>query len=153
MYFFVPNAMVILNELYKFYHMFMRYRNILINCIIIAVKYVNIAFIFNNHIVDYNACLHNIFERFTIPKMISSTNNCKMLLEHSKCLVDILLCWLLSYNKMFVLIFLWIRIFFFLTNVDHKGIYSINKIVFRYIVMTMNWVINWKSSSFDEVSK
>ena len=98
----VSNLKMTMNELCKFrcmivWHWVMGSSMKLL--IINAFSSIKMTLIFDNHVMPYYACHHNVFKSFKFEETCSSTNNCKACLKHHKSSLYILSCCLLFFNK------------------------------------------------------
>ena len=92
---------------------------------------IGITFIFNYHVMQYYACLHNVIKSLCSPKTCSPTNNCISCLKHSKCTLYVLLDML---NPSLSTLWSWDCLY----KSGPWRIYTINKIVSPYIITTID---------------
>ena len=98
------NGIMMFNELHKVTSgiMWHQFGSTIIDLIIIKVicSKVSMSLIFNDHIMQYYTCHHNVLKHFKVEKTCKPVHNCKSHLKHSKCMFDILPSRLLCRSKM-----------------------------------------------------
>ena len=149
----ISNGIMTFNELHKVTSgiMWHQLKSTIIDLIIIKVicSKVSMSLIFNDHIMQYYTCLHNVLKCFKVEKMCMPTHNYTSRLKHSKCTFDILPTSLLCGSKMLSFTVLWCWNCF--DKCCPWWIYTICKIVPHQIVITIHWVINWRSMLFSKL--
>ena len=124
----ISNGIMTFNVLHKVTSgiMWHRFGSIIVDLIIIKVtcSKVSMLLIFNDHIMQYYTCHHNVLQSFKVEKTCRLAHNCKSRLKYSKCTFDILSSRLLCGSKILSFTVLWLefrRVLFDLTfNVLHK---------------------------------
>ena len=151
----ISNGIMTFNELHKVTSgiMWHRFESIIVDLIIIKVicSKVSMSLIFNDHIMQYYTCHHNVFKRFKVEKTSKPAHNCKSRLKYSKCTFDILPRRLLCGSKMLSFTVLWCWNCF--DKCCPWWIYTICKIVPHRIVITIYRVINQESTPFSKLRK
>ena len=75
--------------------------NVFVNMIIININgtILSMSFIFNNHIMQYNAWQYYVLHGTHLPITRWTTYNCEMRFKHTKCSLHILSCHFLTFCK------------------------------------------------------